>query len=58
MAREIDEILKELDTLATDLDSLDYVREASDLRSLSSSVRTGGELRVRKVVSEDSSNKS
>jgi len=58
MPRELDAILQELETLANDLDSLEYVREASDLRSLSSSVRTGGEIRVRKVVSEDSSNKS
>lgn len=57
MPREINEILRELNDIAENLDSLAYVHEASDLRSMTETVRTGGtvELRVRKarVLPED-----
>lgn len=57
MARELNEILRELDSVAANLEDLDYVREASDIRNLSDMIRTGGKIeqRVRKVSAQDSS---
>ena len=56
MAREINEILQELNHLAQDLEHFDYIKEASDLRNLSDMIRTGGTVhqRVRKVAQDSS----
>ena len=57
MPREINEILLELNDIAESLDRLSYAQEASDIRSMTVSVRTGGtiDFRVRKarVLPED-----
>jgi len=55
MARELNEILQELNTVAESLDVLDYTREASDLRNLSDMIRTGGKIsqRIRKVSQKE-----
>lgn len=55
MAREINEILQELKSVADNLEELEYVKEASDLRNLTDMVRTGGKIerRVRKVSAEN-----
>lgn len=60
MAREVNEILQELNIIAQDLEHFDYIKEASDIRNLSDMIRTGGTIsqRVRKVSAQDSSIKN
>ena len=50
MERNREEILHEIELCAQDLEDRDYLREASDLRSLAESIRTGGVLRSHKIV--------
>lgn len=57
MSREINEILHELNSLAANLETFDYLKEASDLRNLTEMIRTGGKIsqRIRKVGVQESS---
>lgn len=57
MARELNEILQELNGIAENLENFEYIKEASDLRNLLDMIRTGGTIsqRVRKVSAQDSS---
>lgn len=50
MERNLESILQELEISAQELEDRDYIREASDLRSLSDSLKTGIPLRSHKIA--------
>ena len=60
MARDIPDILQELDSLAESLASFSYIKDSSDLRNLTDMIRSGGKIeqRVRKVAVIPSDEKS
>jgi len=50
MERNLESILQEIEVSAQELEDRDYIREASDLRSLVDSLKTGVPLRSHKIV--------